>query len=388
MSVNSPKERSLELYFPLILLALVTLLVYFTRADLLISGWFYDQASDSWILQDQFFVRLVYDFGPSFTAIVFFGALALLILSYAAPSYFYKRAVAYLIVLAILITPVIIINGVLKNTLHRPRPRNVIEFGGSRPYLKPFQVEQSGFQGKSFPSGHASAGFILLFGYFLLKKRSGLFSRLFLVGVLIFGSWLSFSRIAMGGHFFSDTVWSLGLCWFTNYFLYYYWYLPYQYKISSRPAFKFERNRIWKMAGGISAVLTLIAFAVLTTRPFYQKLDDEYYELSGEVRQIEIIARVERGDIQTYRTRGNQIRVSAWAKGEGIKGLEVLKQTQVSHKDGKLKLNLRFQPSTWYWKYQSHIQIYVPVHIQTKWDLFTKSGNIRQQEPPNQILSQ
>jgi lipid A 4'-phosphatase len=110
----------------------------------------------------------------------------------------------------------LIIHGVLKDHWGRPRPRQVIEFGGLqsfRSYYEPnigHQPEPS----KSFACGHASLGY-----YFFALALLGIIYRLrwlFWLGMGLawgLGILLSLARIAQGGHFLSDTLASALIMW-------------------------------------------------------------------------------------------------------------------------------------------------------------------------------
>lgn len=104
----------------------------------------------------------------------------------------------------------LLINVTLKDHWGRPRPRQVTEFGGThvfRPYYSPdFHTQESQ---KSFPSGHAATGFY----YFSLVLVGLRYNKryLFILGLVMsmgLGLILSLCRIAQGGHFFSDTLFS------------------------------------------------------------------------------------------------------------------------------------------------------------------------------------
>src|SRR3989338_5466251 len=100
----------------------------------------------------------------------------------------------------------ILVNVVMKNIWPRPRPVQILEFGGSYPFT-PFFAPLFSLAGKakSFPSGHCVMGFYffnLSFLGYRLKKPLLLWTGLILG--LFMGSLLSWCRLAMGAHFFSD----------------------------------------------------------------------------------------------------------------------------------------------------------------------------------------
>ncbi|MGR3951379.1 MAG: phosphatase PAP2 family protein [Chlamydia sp.] len=133
------------------------------------------------------------------------------------------------LVLVLAIGSGVISHWVLKEHAHRPRPKQIIEFGGKHEYIKPFSPKKPAGQSysdslhdklRSLPSGHATMGFYFLSFWFIGKRctnralsRFGLFFGVFL-GVL-----LSISRILEGGHFFSDSLASFLIMWYTPFFL-------------------------------------------------------------------------------------------------------------------------------------------------------------------------
>lgn len=128
-----------------------------------------------------------------------------------------RPALLYLLTFAL-------VNGLLVTLLKefwpRPRPVQVIDFGGCfpfRPFYHPLFAPEAH---KSFPSGHAASGFVffaLFWGGVLMKNRALQVTGL-LLG-LFFGLLLSSMRIMMGAHFFFDTVASAALMWYFPPFL-------------------------------------------------------------------------------------------------------------------------------------------------------------------------
>lgn len=110
---------------------------------------------------------------------------------------------------------------VLKDHWGRPRPKQVIEFGGSqefRPFYSPnffHQPEPS----KSFPCGHCSMGFVF-FAAALIGRRLGSKWIEWSGWILSFGLGilLGTTRIMQGGHFTSDVLMSALILWITALF--------------------------------------------------------------------------------------------------------------------------------------------------------------------------
>lgn len=133
----------------------------------------------------------------------------------------WKRPFLYLF-FTLLIGSGCIIHLALKEHWGRPRPKQVVEFGGMqefRPFYSP-QFSSPPEPSKSFSCGHCSVGFyffsLFFIGRFFQSKTMEVLGLFFAVSL---GFLLSLTRIAQGGHFFSDTLVSALIMWLTAYFL-------------------------------------------------------------------------------------------------------------------------------------------------------------------------
>ncbi len=96
------------------------------------------------------------------------------------------------------------VNLVSKEMVDRPRPRSIVEFGGTMEYVAPLHVGSR--EGKSFLSGHASAGFYVVAFAMLIRQRKW---RVAVYGFGLFlGAAIGAVRVIAGGHFVSDIVFS------------------------------------------------------------------------------------------------------------------------------------------------------------------------------------
>jgi len=370
------RARSIELWLPLTVTVLVTIVVFFSNLDLKISGFFYNPQDKNWPLENNVFVTVVYNYGPQITGVLLLFALAVIILSYITPKFYVQRAKALFIIIAILLIPAFLVHVVMKETWKRPRPRSTIEFNGNHQFQKVLIVNDSNFKGRSFPSGHAAAGFILVAGYFLYKGKSRRKSLCWLGVGLIFGSVLSFVRIVMGGHFFSDTFWSFVLCWYGSYFLYYYWFLPYEAKLLSKPAFSLSKKRLLISGAFVFLILSAMAIFKGMIHPYNQEKKVYQTVVSVDVKKLKIFARVKKGNIHARFTDVQEIKVSTWAKGSGPTELQFERTFDFSEKVGLGELSITIKPTTWFWKYQSHTDIYVPRNLEVDWDIQSELGKI------------
>ena len=120
------------------------------------------------------------------------------------------RRIAILATCSALLGPGLVIEGVFKNTVGRPRPVQVDLFGGDSTYQGPLAIGKTPGSHKSFCSSHAAAGFALMglgLGCGPVWRR-----RWFLIGVVA-GSVVGMGRILQGGHFLSDIIFAFYAVW-------------------------------------------------------------------------------------------------------------------------------------------------------------------------------
>jgi membrane-associated PAP2 superfamily phosphatase len=102
----------------------------------------------------------------------------------------------------------------------RPRPIDIVDFNGSRPYHQVYQPAGPDM-GKSFPSGHAAIGFYTIAPFFVLRRRKPRAALGLLLAGGGYGALMSVGRMLQGGHFLSDVLWSGYLVHMTGMLLYY-----------------------------------------------------------------------------------------------------------------------------------------------------------------------
>jgi membrane-associated PAP2 superfamily phosphatase len=95
-------------------------------------------------------------------------------------------------------------------------PWDLAEFGGAAQalYVSHWRLGvPDGGPGRCFPSGHATAAFAFLSGYFMLRGPRPRAARGWLAGVLVVGALFGWAQMARGAHYPSHTLWSAWLCW-------------------------------------------------------------------------------------------------------------------------------------------------------------------------------
>jgi lipid A 4'-phosphatase len=130
------------------------------------------------------------------------------------------KKVCYLF-LVLILGAGLVVNVAFKDGFGRARPRDVMEFGGSKQFTPAFVVSSQCERNCSFSSGEgAGAFFSLALVAALSRKRAALVAA---VGLGVLVSW---SRVASGAHFFSDTVVSFFVMLIFTDVLYYYMIVP------------------------------------------------------------------------------------------------------------------------------------------------------------------
>ncbi|OGU16741.1 MAG: hypothetical protein A2076_06915 [Geobacteraceae bacterium GWC2_53_11] len=207
-----------DMVMPVALLVVATFIIAVTGTDLKMSSLFC--IGGKWPVGDQQPWHLLYllDRGPAI-------ALGVCGLVAAITGAIYRQRRNWIrpglfLVLLLALGPGLIVNTVFKDYWGRPRPREIIQFGGKKEFLHPWQKGVA-HKGRSFPSGHASAAFYLTAPFFIYRRRKPRIAAWWMFGGLLFGTLMSVARITQGGHFLSDNLWAWGMVHLTAIALYY-----------------------------------------------------------------------------------------------------------------------------------------------------------------------
>ncbi len=213
------RRPHLDALIALLLCVLATALFAGGGLDLAAARIFYRaDGSNPWPLGGQMPWSLLYRMAPWITASLVLGGLAALAAGYWRRHGALRRQATF-VLLALVIGPGLLINGVFKDHWDRPRPRDVVQFGGAAHYA-PAPLPGEG--GKSFPCGHCSVGFLYGLGWWIWSGARPLLAAASLGVGLAMGIALGIGRMAAGGHFLSDIVWSALVPFFVAHLLYHY----------------------------------------------------------------------------------------------------------------------------------------------------------------------
>lgn len=196
----------------LVLTALVSLpFVLFPRLDLAVTGLFYAEG-DGFSAGTARLLRLVRNLGRlAEAALALSVSLPLLVKLLWPESRLLVRPRSTLFVLSsFALGPGLLVNGLLKDQWGRARPRQLAEFGGEAVFTPAWQIADQCLRNCSFVSGEAASAFWLTALVFLAPRRLRPTVALWTLGA---AAAVSYTRIAMGGHFLSDVLiaWTLTL---------------------------------------------------------------------------------------------------------------------------------------------------------------------------------
>jgi len=215
--VNYKKRGWLMLFCTGLFLVLITGIISVFDLDRKISGIFYSADLGFFLAHDQPW-KWLYEHGTTPGFLLLIGSVFYLLggLLLSKPSRY--KSLFLITVLTGGLVAGILVNSVLKPYWGRPRPVEIVEFGGEWQYRHAYSHGTSG-KGQSFPSGHAAMGFVFIPLLFFRKTSKIVFVGG--IGGLCYGGLMSAARVVQGAHFFSDVMWSFGLTLLTATALYY-----------------------------------------------------------------------------------------------------------------------------------------------------------------------
>jgi len=149
--------------------AAITLLFANGALDLATARLFYTPGEDHWPFGGEMPWSLLYKMAPWITASLVLGAMGALLVGFVRKRDEWRRDATF-VLLALVLGPGLLVNGVLKDHWNRPRPRDLVEFGGPWHYAA---APLRGEGGKSFPCGHCSVGFLYGVGWWIWARCGG-----------------------------------------------------------------------------------------------------------------------------------------------------------------------------------------------------------------------
>jgi membrane-associated phospholipid phosphatase len=178
--------------------------------DLLIAHLFYDPTMRSFsaypalaLLRDHGYVSII----------TCLGFVAAAVADRMRPHYairfspFHRLAVsgrvAFFLASTLILGPGLVVNVALKDHWHRPRPAQVVQFGGDKPYVDWWDRNGTCDSNCSFAGGEASSAAWMTAPALLAPPP---WRAAALGAAVLFTAAVSLSRMAVGGHFFTDVL--------------------------------------------------------------------------------------------------------------------------------------------------------------------------------------
>jgi membrane-associated PAP2 superfamily phosphatase len=368
-------------FFVLCLCSLLA--IYFFRnseLDLWAARLFYhpENLSDPWFEQDHKLWIFFYFAAPWLTGVLLLGSRIILGLSQCLQKLKPFRVHAVCTFLVVALGSGLFINGIFKPYWGRPRPREVMELGGKHEY-QCFYSPAIGAPGKSFPCGHCSVGFSYGLLWWLLRRKKPAVATMALLGSLGVGGLMGIGRIAAGGHFFSDVIWSGLITYWVCYWVYYHVLKVPERELGvlhendrlSRVGFFFQSH---KSANTFiySALATVTVLILLLASPFHQEI--LLIPSSSPTPSTSLNLKIEQASVDLIldETLANPFVVTGFAKGFGFPGSKVL--FVCSAKSGEQDCTI--QRKGFFSDFESVLQLKVNPKLIQKLSLFLRAGEV------------
>jgi lipid A 4'-phosphatase len=213
-----PTPETTEIWTRLMLMrtAMVVIaatLIVLPELDKGLSGMFYRQG-EGFFLDQALPVQIAYKGVPVLLCLLvpaLIGGLAWFSRSSTPRARRYRGYFAFAL-LSLALGPGLVANTLLKDHWGRPRPEQIVDFGGKEDYVPAYMPSTECSHNYSFVSGHAAVGYWLMSGAWLWRRHRWRWR----LGGFLAGSLVGLARIAQGGHFFSDVMGSLLVVWLVD----------------------------------------------------------------------------------------------------------------------------------------------------------------------------
>jgi membrane-associated PAP2 superfamily phosphatase len=307
--------------------ALLTVLFATTPLDIVASRLFYSpEPTDHWPVAKQVPWSLLYRSATWITASLLLAGLAGLVMSLVRRDGAARRHSVF-ILLAVAIGPGLLVNAICKDHWDRPRPRDIVQFGGASHYVV---APLPGEGGSSFPCGHCSVAFLYGAGWWIWRRRRPHLAALSLVAGVVAGVAMGICRMAAGAHFLSDVLWS-GLLVAAVVHVLYHYVLRIPVKEALDPAAPLEPapvgRRRWLLPA-LAGLGGLLALTALVATPQSIQVADEtslwpvtpqVLEVTAQAANVEIVlvdspaGRAEAsGELHCFGLPTSRLRARAW----------------------------------------------------------------------------
>ncbi|MDP8232227.1 MAG: phosphatase PAP2 family protein [Candidatus Zophobacter franzmannii] len=279
MTKKTKIQMTSDLIVPLILLAGITWFFRQYKWDMILQFKFWS-GTEGWFLRKSFPWHQLYNYGNIPALLLTLGSLIVLTLSFFKPHLEKFQKLTVYFILVMIIGPGILVNSVLKQNWGRPRPREVVEFGGKYQFEKVLDYDKSS-GGNSFPCGHASMGFFFFAPAIAFRNKKLKFYTLLLFAWIL-GLAIGYGRMVQGGHFASDVIWSGMLVYWVSYLMFYILRLDKGIYAKLKVTERFRKSKVLATISVIASVLLILI--VLTATPYSRiKNYKKFSELNPDI---------------------------------------------------------------------------------------------------------
>tara|TARA_R110002096_G_scaffold4493_10_gene20835 strand:+ start:4051 stop:5283 length:1233 start_codon:yes stop_codon:yes gene_type:complete len=335
--------------------------------DLEVQSRFFDPEG-RWASGEAPFWQFLYHFGTLPAIIVVLAALLVFVLSFRVEKFVpWRKAAAYL-VLCMAVGPGLLINVGFKDHWGRPRPRDVEVFGGSYAHERVWIADGSS-PGKSFPCGHCSMGFYFL-GLALLFRRWR--TALAISGfAVVFGGLIGMARIAQGGHFLSDVIWSGGFCLLASLGLFYALGLDRSVRFVPKSGAQLKLPPSVAIGAGSIGVCALLFVALGT--PYHR---DEMFSPKnlGREEKLELSLVLEGDEHKISVVENGTVRIRSIGNGFGLPGSAIKIVTKEEKSEDELYFQLKQRLSGWFTELRQVNELQVPSDFSGNVKIVIRSG--------------
>ncbi len=179
--------------------------VLWPQLDLSLSGLFWRPAERFYLTESWWAVAL-YRAVPLVTWLTVSGAVLWLVISLARPHTLpWGAREAGFVIAVFAVGPGLLVNVVFKDNWGRARPRDVVQFGGTRQFTPPLALADQCDKNCSFTAGHPAAALALASLAWLVGTRR---RRTILSLAVLAGAAAGVGRVVQGAHFTSDVLFS------------------------------------------------------------------------------------------------------------------------------------------------------------------------------------
>ncbi len=347
--------------------AAIAILFRATSLDIDLQAQAFDRTTSGWPYAQRFPWKQLHDYGTVPGLLLTLASIAILAAGFLSPRHARWRFPALYLVTLTALGPGVITNLFGKILAGRPRPEEIVQFGGSLQFLHPFEFGTPG-KGFSFLCGHCSMGYLFVAFFFLMRGPTRWIA---LVASSVYGLLLGITRVVDGAHFPSDVTLA-GAVTFTL-------------AAAASPLARMQVSReAWRRRGRLAMVSVFAAIALLVffsfSTPIHRERVHTWADASRRAATHETVlpwngasaveVDVEKGDIHVHvASQRDRVTIRSQVKGFGFPGSDG--RTEVARDGSSIVYRHRLTGFLW----EAHVRFDVTIAAGTVVRVETKTGD-------------